>query len=127
MDFKSTQDVQEFAERVRFYRLNQGLSQDELAQQVGISRVYLSQIERGQATNLSWKIIDKLAEFLGIALLSKNHNLPQSLLDFQKEYQIADADVEMLSTLQFRGKKPQSVDQWHMLYNIIKASSETWK
>jgi transcriptional regulator with XRE-family HTH domain len=48
-------EINEFGKQVRERRTEEKLSQEKLAQAVGISRNYLSQIERGQATNLSRK------------------------------------------------------------------------
>ena len=45
-----------FGDILRLHRMNHGLSQHELADRLGISRTYLSQIERGRADNLSWKL-----------------------------------------------------------------------
>lgn len=41
-----------------------GISQAHLAQQLGISRNYLSQIETGKANNLSHSLYTKLLQFL---------------------------------------------------------------
>jgi SOS-response transcriptional repressor LexA len=47
---RATPPVQDnFAERLRFWRVSQNLTQAEAAQQLDIDRAYLSQIERGRA------------------------------------------------------------------------------
>jgi DNA-binding XRE family transcriptional regulator len=48
-----------FGKRVRELRLQQGLTQEELAAQAGISRTYLAQIEAGQrrlALHVGWNL-----------------------------------------------------------------------
>jgi DNA-binding XRE family transcriptional regulator len=48
-----------FGKRVRELRLQQGLTQEALAAQAGISRTYLAQIEAGQrrlALHVAWNI-----------------------------------------------------------------------
>jgi len=58
-------ETDDFGKKVRDRRREEKLSQEELAQRVGISRNYLSQIERGQATNLSWQVMERLTSTLG--------------------------------------------------------------
>jgi transcriptional regulator with XRE-family HTH domain len=47
------------------YRYRNRISQSELCERVGISRNYLSMIERGQAQNLSIEILVSLAKAMG--------------------------------------------------------------
>lgn len=54
-----------FAANLRRIRNAKGLSQDELAYEAGISRSYLSQLEKG-AFHASLKIIGRLAEALEV-------------------------------------------------------------
>jgi transcriptional regulator with XRE-family HTH domain len=53
-----------FATNLRRLRNARGLSQDDLAYEAGISRSYLSQLEKG-SFYVSIKIIGKLADTLG--------------------------------------------------------------
>lgn len=53
-----------FATNLRRLRNAKGLSQDDLAYEAGVSRSYLSQLEKG-AFYASLKIIGRLAEALG--------------------------------------------------------------
>lgn len=46
------------------HRKNYGLSQEVMAQNLGISRNYLSQIERGLADNLSMKLYENIISYL---------------------------------------------------------------
>lgn len=50
---------------IKEFRIQQGLTTEELAEIVGISRTYLSQIENGKVNNISTKILVKLASALG--------------------------------------------------------------
>jgi transcriptional regulator with XRE-family HTH domain len=54
-----------FATNLRRLRHAKGLSQDELAYEAGVSRSYLSQLEKG-AFYASLKIVGKLAAVLGV-------------------------------------------------------------
>ncbi|MEO5931015.1 MAG: helix-turn-helix domain-containing protein, partial [Candidatus Kapaibacterium sp.] len=128
-------DAEDFGARVRERRLLEGLSQDELAKRVGISRVYLSQIERGQAANVSWPMRARIAETLGLdssmptrGAAPSNHTtlppLPKGLQEFVAEADLAPADVEALRHLQLRGKRPVTKEEWRVLYNIIRSYLE---
>lgn len=54
-----------FARNLRRLRHSKGLSQDELAFEAGVSRSYLSQIEKG-VFYASLKVIGRLAVALGV-------------------------------------------------------------
>ena len=54
-----------FATNLRRCRNARGLSQDDLAYEAGVSRSYLSQLEKG-VFYASLKIIGKLADALGV-------------------------------------------------------------
>jgi len=59
-----------FGERVRFYRLQRGWSQEDLAEQTGLHRTYIGSVERGER-NVS---------LINIALLAKTLDVPIVLL-----------------------------------------------
>jgi len=54
-----------FATNLRRWRNQRGLSQDDLAYEAGVSRSYLSQLEKG-AYHASLKIVGRLAEALNV-------------------------------------------------------------
>ncbi|MCX5962478.1 MAG: hypothetical protein NT070_04825 [Cyanobacteria bacterium] len=72
---------------------------NDVCWRVEISRTYLSQIECGEATNLSWKVRQNLC--------ATRLNLPPD-------------DVQMLANLKYRGKQPDTSEKWEMLYDVIK-------
>ena len=114
-----------FGQTVRKRRLEEKFSQEKLAQAVGISRNYLSQIERGQATNLSWQVRERLASVLGLAgesaaIESPQEDLPPSLAEFAKTAALPPDDVMMLAHLKYRGQQPTTPEKWELLYNVIK-------
>jgi len=116
-----------FGERVKFERVRLGLSQAKLAEAVGISRNYLSQIERGEASNLSWNVKNNLAQELGLLLEETGdattiaENLPPGLNEFAQQAELPPGDVAMLARLQYRGQRPQTAEQWRILYKVIKS------
>lgn len=117
-----------FGQKVRDRRMEEKMSQAELAHQVGISRNYLSQIERGQATNLSWQVRDRLTAILGLQLGLKVEpepvqaamELPPSLAAFAAAADLPPDDVWMLAQLKYRGQQPTTPEKWEFLYNVIK-------
>ncbi len=121
--------MDDFGKKVRDRRVKEGFSQEELAHQVGISRNYLSQIERGQATNLSWQVMDRLTSILGLKGEQQEPpiqgvaDLPPSLAEFAKAAKLPPDDVVMLARLKYRGQQPTSPDKWELLYNVIKMTA----
>ncbi|NET39309.1 MAG: helix-turn-helix transcriptional regulator [Cyanothece sp. SIO1E1] len=117
--------MDDFGDKVRKRRREEGLSQAKLAQTVGISRNYLSQIERGQALNLSWQVMERLTSVLGLKeeqpdILNKTAELPPSLAEFAKIADLPPDDVLMLARLKYRGQQPTTPEKWELLYNVIK-------
>lgn len=51
--------------KVAFFRIRLGLSQEQFAHSVGISRPYLSEIETGKANNVGWPIILRISQKIG--------------------------------------------------------------
>lgn len=115
----------EFGKTVRLRRRQEGLSQQELADKVGISRNYLSQIERGQATNLSWQVMENLTSVLGLkgaptGIIEEMGDIPPSLAEFAAAAGLPPDDVQMLARLKYRGQQPTTPEKWELLYNVIK-------
>jgi transcriptional regulator with XRE-family HTH domain len=120
-----------FGLRVQQHRKREGLSQAELADELDISRTYLSQIEQGHALNLSLRLAEKLSERLGItppasvqAAKQEEEEMPASLKAFADQDDIPEQDVRMLARIQYRGRRPQTAQQWRILYSVIKTASE---
>jgi transcriptional regulator with XRE-family HTH domain len=115
--------TQDFGKRVRMRRLQEKLSQQELADRVGISRNYLSQIERGESNNLSWNVRQKIAAVLGLGELEPQEALPAGLAEFAASAGLPPDDVKMLAALRYRGNQPKTADKWQLLYNVIQMTS----
>ncbi len=120
--------MDDFSTQVRDRRLKEGLSQQELADRVGISRNYLSQIERGQSVNLSWQLREKLAAILGLhdqppTPTEGLADLPPSLATFAQSANLPPDDVAMLARLKYRGQQPTTPEKWELLYNVIKMTT----
>ncbi|MEO0537467.1 MAG: helix-turn-helix transcriptional regulator [Cyanobacteria bacterium P01_A01_bin.123] len=126
--------MSDFGDKIRKRRSEEGLSQEKLAQTVGISRNYLSQIERGVATNLSWQVMNRLTAALGLkaeqgsdseATIAGRMDLPSSLVAFAQKADLPTDDVLMLARLKYRGQQPTTLEKWELLYNVIKMTVES--
>lgn len=118
-------DAVDFGQKVRSLRKKEGLTQFQLADKIRISRNYLSCIETGDASNLSWDIKTKLCTALGISTDHESMVLPISLTSFAHADALPDDDVKMLAQLSYRGKQPDTPEKWRILYGIIKMIVET--
>jgi transcriptional regulator with XRE-family HTH domain len=73
-------DAVELGRQVLEKRKEKGLSQDELGKIAGISRNYVSQIERGIAQSISMKVINRLAVALGASPAELTGETPQVVI-----------------------------------------------
>lgn len=55
-------------ENLRALRLRQGLSQEALAERLGVHRTYLGSVERGER-NLTLQTVERLAQDLGVTAI----------------------------------------------------------
>ena len=124
--------AESFGERIRKRRDQERLSQAELAERVGISRTYLSEIERGLARNLSWRVVESLTTELGLSVdpeldvEQSLENLPTGLAEFKASREdIPDQDIVMLASLKFRGKQPTTPEAWALIYSAIEVATRS--
>lgn len=54
--------------KIREIRIEKGMTQEELAERSGVSRVSISLIENGKITNVSSNTLRALADALGVSL-----------------------------------------------------------
>lgn len=66
----------EIGQRIRHYRKACGLSQEMLAEKVGISATHMSHIETG-STKLSLPVMVRLSEALGVQIDALLHDSPR--------------------------------------------------
>jgi transcriptional regulator with XRE-family HTH domain len=129
----SSTDAVALGKRIRKFRKEKDMTAAELAKKAKISRSYLSELEngKGEHNSPSAQVIYRIGKALGISmseLLGRPYitapptQRPASLEDFANAYDIPDSDLDMLSTIQFRGETPRSVERWSFIYNAIKNS-----
>jgi len=91
----------EIGNRLKAYRLGSGLSADEIAKQIGISRTALYRFEKGELAKI--ETLERLAELLGVSiptLLGVGiEYIPSAIGYFERMRQIEETaeHVEMLS------------------------------
>ncbi|MFH1031675.1 MAG: helix-turn-helix domain-containing protein, partial [Chloroflexota bacterium] len=100
----------QFGMRIRELRQQARLSQRELSKKVGIDFTYLSKMENGLLPPPSEKVIQRLAETLGInkdELLSLGGKIPSDIAEMLKNPEI----LERLRVEQTRKEKPVSLNE----------------
>ena len=79
------QDLKGIGNRIRYFRLKKGLTQNKLAKISGVSRSYLVKIERENPSFLNPKYLQKIAKALRISpikLISNNGSSKKHLIDY---------------------------------------------
>ncbi|HML39411.1 MAG TPA: helix-turn-helix transcriptional regulator [Bellilinea sp.] len=117
-------DTKELGRQVLTKRKEKELSQEDLGNLAGISRNYVSLIERGEAHNISMKVINQLAVALGAspAELTGESSwvmIPSSLRDYGIQNNMPYEVIDTLAHIPKRGKEPTSIEGWEDLYNAI--------
>jgi transcriptional regulator with XRE-family HTH domain len=131
-----TIDSAHIGQQIRLRRDAHGLSLSALAEQSGVSKGYLSQLETGSAQNPSVDTLSRIADALGTPLSdllgeeasreTSTRRLPRGLEEFIERRgaqgkPLADEDIAMLRTVFTRRRKrgPMSADDWDLLYRAI--------
>jgi transcriptional regulator with XRE-family HTH domain len=117
-------DAKELGRQVLARRKEKNISQTELADFADISRNYVSLIERGEATNISIKVINQLAIALGatsaeLTGASTMVMIPPALREFAMTSNLPYDIIDRLVHIPRRGKEPKTSEEWKELYNVI--------
>lgn len=123
-------DAKELGRQVQAKRKERDISQTELGELAGVSRNYISLIERGEANNISMKVINLLAVALGatpaeligeISLVM----IPPSLRELGIQKNLPYEVVDKLARIPRRGKEPKTPKEWEELYEAINRFIDT--
>ena len=117
-------NAMELGRQVQAKRKERDLSQAELGDLVGISRNYVSLIERGEAENISMKVVNQLAVALGASPSeltgeSMSVMISPSLREFALQGNVSYEVIDKLSRIPRRGKEPKTAEEWKALYDLI--------
>ena len=113
-------------ERIRRLRKEEGLNQEELADKADVSRVYISDIERGER-GPTFGVVKRIASALGVTLMELEGEseaeikAKPSLKKFATHENLSRKKLRMLSRIEHRGKQPNTIEGWRRLHNVIKA------
>ncbi|MDE0635330.1 MAG: helix-turn-helix transcriptional regulator [Candidatus Poribacteria bacterium] len=126
----------DLGQKIRQLRKKKELSLNKLAENAGISKAYLSQLENDVSKQPSAEILLKIASALGITIADlldqpvrvyaedfEDEDIPDVLREFidtrGKALDIQKEDVRMLMSIRYRGNQPKTVDDWeHILTSI---------
>lgn len=120
-------DAKELGRQVLTRRKEKRWSQEELGELAGISRNYVSLIERGEADRISMKLINHLAVAFGVTVAQLTGEvgdqsmvmIPPELREFGLENNLSYEAIDTLARIPRRGREPKSVKEWQELYDAI--------
>lgn len=108
------------------------MSISELADRADVSKSYLWELEKGETdVRPSGETLYKIARVLGTSmsqllghrlLVGGPHRPSQSLRQFARRERLGARDVQMLAAINFRGKQPETVEDWEFLWRAIQRS-----
>lgn len=115
-------------DRIRLRREEKSMTAADLARMAGVTKGYLSQIETGQVPKPSGEVLYNLATVLGTTvadllekeIMPNTLNIPDALKTFAEQEHLPNSDIDMLAMIKFRGRQPETVDDWRFLYESIK-------
>ena len=117
-------DANELGRQVQAKRKERDISQTELGRLAGVSRNYISLIERGEANNISMKVVNQLAVALGASPAELTGEIsfvmiPPSLRELGIQKNLPYEIVDKLARIPRRGKEPKTAKEWEELYEAI--------
>jgi len=120
-------DAKELGRQVLLRRKDLDLTQSELAEQAGISRNYVSLIERGEASNVSVNLLHRLAAALGTTPVELSGQagwidtrVPPALRELALKEELSFDVVDRLARIPMRGREPQTAEEWQQLYDSVR-------
>lgn len=125
------------AENLKRLRMQKQLSQPALADKTGLSKGYIYMLESGGMTNPSLDILSKISEALGCTIADlvgepktmlkadAPWEIPDALQEFAKRKKregdpLKDEELRTLAHMQYRGQRPQTVEDWIYVYEFLK-------
>ncbi|MBP6874604.1 MAG: helix-turn-helix transcriptional regulator [Candidatus Eisenbacteria bacterium] len=131
----TNEEHKSLGERIRSLRESREMTLSDLERESGVSKGYLSQLERGEASNPTVDILQKVSQVLGVAvseLLGEESpaeespaRLPAGLQALVEQAAargapLSEQDVRMLLGIRYRGRQPRTMEDWAFLYETIK-------
>ncbi len=129
----------ELGRRLLRIRREKGISLTELERRSGITKGYLSQLERGEATNPSFDVVRRIARGLEVALAelageaageeeAGAPRVPPGLSEFMKRCEaegrpLGAEEIGLLTGIRYRGRPPRTADDYAFLLETIRRMS----
>ncbi len=137
-------DLKKLGATIRFLRQGKNWALSDLAEQSGVSKAYISDLENGVAGKPNIQYVFNIAVALDVTLddLLKDStakerrakkriggDLPPGLAELQKELALSgdvlsDDDLEMLAQVNFRGNRPRDMEGWRFVLQAIRMAGE---
>jgi transcriptional regulator with XRE-family HTH domain len=129
------------ADNIKRLRGLKQLSQPQLADKAKLSKGYVYMLESGEMTNPSieklFQIADALdctiADLIGqpktVAAAQAAPEIPPALQEFARKKKkegdpLSDSELLSLAHTQYRGKRPQTAEDWAYVYEFLKRTLE---
>jgi transcriptional regulator with XRE-family HTH domain len=121
----------ELHDHLRAVRRQRGLSLVGVHEKTGLSPSYLSDLERGRTANPTLDTLNRLSRAYEMSVLDllsgvdkagglTLESLPPGLADLVQEQRLDIEDARDLSRIELRGRRPQTKEDWGLLYLGIK-------
>ena len=117
----------QLGQQVRCRREKLAISQEKLARQAGLSRNYISLIERGRARNVSMRIISRIALALGTEPREffdpadqDSCLIPPPLHQFALAEGLSYETVDRLARIPRRDQEPRTAEAWRGLFEAVR-------
>src|SRR5207248_1673571 len=109
---------------VRRERQGLGWSLSQLADRTGLSKAYLSAIERGKSRRPGAETVRRLEGALGQLTHRSPEALdaPSGLIELATERGLSQTELRSLSAIRIRGKQPRTKERWSFIYEALLSS-----
>jgi len=123
------------SDQIQVRRTALGMTQAELARRASISRAYLNRLESSSdGPRPSADVLYRIASALGASVAellerersassSSAKQIPSELIKVANRHNLSSDDVQMLAAIEFRGRRPQTEDDWEFLIRSIERST----
>jgi len=127
--------------QVKKHREIQGLTLSELAAKADVSKAFIWEIEQGNSKRPGAEVLYKIASALNVTIAELMGKPSPKTQDEGIESEINDGlrafldekkrqgsplepdEIKSLSYVQFRGGRPQTKDQWALVYLTLKSNT----
>ncbi len=125
------------AENIKHFRAVKQLSQPQLAEKAGLSKGYVYMLESGEMTNPSIEKLSAIANALECTIadligqpktkarIEADVRIPDALQEFARRKRkdgdaLSESELRSLAHTQYRGKRPETADDWAYVYEFLK-------